>query len=137
MAAADQRTIDDLEGVARHAVSGGDLAEASKAWEEVSRLDPENEAATVNPRNNLAHCFSCGRNFNNIDLLMTQGYDFLPFSWALNPSPPTASNRPDENLLQNSQQIGKAPSKAPKSLQRQFGKKSDRNSVDNNFARRF
>ena len=34
--------------------------------------------ATVNPRNNLAHCFSCGENFNNIDLLMTQGYDFLP-----------------------------------------------------------
>lgn len=34
--------------------------------------------ATVNPRNNLAHCFSCGRNFNNIDLMMTQGYDFLP-----------------------------------------------------------
>ncbi len=32
--------------------------------------------ATVNPRNNLAHCFSCGRNFNNIDLLMTLGYDF-------------------------------------------------------------
>ena len=34
--------------------------------------------ATVNPRNNLAHCFSCGENFNNIDLLMTQGYDFVP-----------------------------------------------------------
>ena len=34
--------------------------------------------ATVNPRNNLAHCFSCNQNFNNIDLLMTQGYDFVP-----------------------------------------------------------
>ena len=34
--------------------------------------------ATVNPRNNLAHCFSCDQNFNNIDLLMTQGYDFVP-----------------------------------------------------------
>jgi DNA primase len=34
--------------------------------------------ATVNPRNNLAHCFCCGRNFNNIDLLMMQGYDFVP-----------------------------------------------------------
>jgi DNA primase len=33
--------------------------------------------ATVNPRNNLAHCFSCGENFNNIDLMMTQGHDFL------------------------------------------------------------
>lgn len=34
--------------------------------------------ATVNPKNNLAHCFSCGENFNNIDLMMTQGHDFLP-----------------------------------------------------------
>jgi DNA primase len=33
--------------------------------------------ATVNPRNNLAHCFSCKRNLNNIDLLITEGYDFL------------------------------------------------------------
>ena len=33
---------------------------------------------TVNPRNNLAHCFSCGENFNNIDLMMIQGDDFLP-----------------------------------------------------------
>ena len=32
--------------------------------------------ATVNPRNNLAHCFCCQKNFNNIDLLMTLGYDF-------------------------------------------------------------
>ena len=33
--------------------------------------------ATVNLRNNLAHCFSCGENFNNIDLLMIQGHEFL------------------------------------------------------------
>jgi DNA primase len=32
--------------------------------------------ATVNPRNNLAHCFCCKKNLNNIDLLLTQGYDF-------------------------------------------------------------
>jgi DNA primase len=32
--------------------------------------------ATVNPRNNLAHCFSCQHNLNNIDLLMTLDYDF-------------------------------------------------------------
>jgi len=32
--------------------------------------------ATVNPRNDLAHCFCCQRNLNNIDLLMTLGYDF-------------------------------------------------------------
>ena len=33
--------------------------------------------ATVNPRNNLAHCFSCKKNLNNIDLLLTLDYDFL------------------------------------------------------------
>src|SRR5438045_1139154 len=32
--------------------------------------------ATVNPRNNLAHCFCCQRNFNNIDLLIHLGYEF-------------------------------------------------------------
>ena len=32
--------------------------------------------ATVNPRNNLAHCFCCKKNLNNIDLLLTMGYDF-------------------------------------------------------------
>jgi DNA primase len=34
--------------------------------------------ATVNPKNNLAHCFSCGKNINNIDLMMLRGHDFLP-----------------------------------------------------------
>ena len=33
--------------------------------------------ATVNPRNNLSHCFACEENFNNIDLLIALGYDFL------------------------------------------------------------
>lgn len=33
--------------------------------------------ATVNPRNNLAHCFHCGQNYNNIDLLLEYEYDFL------------------------------------------------------------
>ncbi len=32
--------------------------------------------AAVNPRNNLAHCFGCARNFNNIDLLLACDYDF-------------------------------------------------------------
>ena len=40
--------------------------------------DCEELRATVNSRNHLARCFSCGQNFNNIDLLMTQGYDFVP-----------------------------------------------------------
>ena len=31
----------------------------------------------VNPRTNLAHCFACNRNMNNIDLLRVLGYDFL------------------------------------------------------------
>lgn len=30
----------------------------------------------VNPRNNLAHCFNCGQNLNNIDLLVALGYEF-------------------------------------------------------------
>ena len=32
--------------------------------------------AYVNPRNNLAHCFACHHNFNNIDLLRALDYDF-------------------------------------------------------------
>jgi DNA primase len=32
--------------------------------------------AYVNPRNNLAHCFGCGKNLNNIDLLRSLDYDF-------------------------------------------------------------
>jgi hypothetical protein len=32
--------------------------------------------AAVNPRNNLAHCFNCGANTNNIDLLVAVGYRF-------------------------------------------------------------
>jgi len=30
----------------------------------------------VNPRNNLAHCFACQRNFNNLDLLLALDFDF-------------------------------------------------------------
>jgi hypothetical protein len=33
--------------------------------------------ACVNPKNNLAHCFACRKNFNNIDLLRMIGHDFL------------------------------------------------------------
>jgi hypothetical protein len=32
--------------------------------------------AYVNPRNNLAHCFACAKNFNNIDLLLALDHDF-------------------------------------------------------------
>ena len=32
--------------------------------------------AYINPRNNLAHCFSCNKNLNNIDLLLTLDFDF-------------------------------------------------------------
>ncbi len=34
--------------------------------------------ATVNPKNNLAHCFRCARNINNIDLMILSGHDFVP-----------------------------------------------------------
>ena len=57
--------------------------------------------ATVNPRNNLAHCFACRKNLNTIDLLMTLGYDVRTavaiLTGLLNrhpsrrPKPPTAS----------------------------------------------
>ncbi|MBA4191278.1 MAG: hypothetical protein C0467_25125 [Planctomycetaceae bacterium] len=30
----------------------------------------------VNPRNNLAHCFACRKNFNNLDLLLALDYSF-------------------------------------------------------------
>jgi hypothetical protein len=33
-------------------------------------------SAAINPRNNLAHCFACAKNINNIDLLLLSGYDF-------------------------------------------------------------
>ena len=61
--------------------------------------------ATVNPKNNLAHCFCCGQNLNNIDLLIQLGYTFpsavaLLEHWLLryqtqqakthNPTPPPA-----------------------------------------------
>ena len=32
--------------------------------------------AAINPRNNLAHCFACHKNLNNIDLLRILGHDF-------------------------------------------------------------
>jgi hypothetical protein len=47
--------------------------------------------ATVNPRNNLAHCFCCKKNINNIDLLISLDYEF------------TAAVRLLESWLQNYQ----------------------------------
>ena len=32
--------------------------------------------AVLNPRNNLAHCFNCRANINNIDLLIALGHTF-------------------------------------------------------------
>jgi hypothetical protein len=43
--------------------------------------------ATINPKNNLSHCFSCNKNLNNIDLMMANGHTFsgsietLTFFW--------------------------------------------------------
>jgi hypothetical protein len=69
--------------------------------------------ATVNPKNNLAHCFCCGQNFNNIDLLIQLGSNFRSAvaqleQWLLryqtqgthknNPTPPTASQSPPANI---------------------------------------
>ena len=33
--------------------------------------------AAVNPKNNLAHCFCCRQNTNNIDLMLHLDYNFL------------------------------------------------------------
>ena len=33
--------------------------------------------ATINPKNNLSHCFVCKRNLNNIDLMILSGYTFF------------------------------------------------------------
>ena len=45
------------------------------AFEAIDGLAPAVHAklAAVNPRNNLAHCFSCQKNLNNIDLLLELG----------------------------------------------------------------
>ena len=56
----------------------GPVAKQSDGYYRFQCPDCGELRATVNPRNNLAHCFSCGGNFNNIDLLMIQGHDFLP-----------------------------------------------------------
>ena len=56
--------------------------------------------ATVNPRNNYAHCFTCKKNLNNIDLLLTQGYDFreavsLLHGWLKQHQAQQARRKPD------------------------------------------
>ena len=55
----------------------GPISKQSEGYFRFQCPSCEELRATVNPRNNLAHCFSCGENFNNIDLLLTQGYDFV------------------------------------------------------------
>ena len=57
--------------------------------------------ATVNPRNNLAHCFTCKKNLNNIDLLITLDYDFRSAVTLL------------ERWLNQYQQVKKKPSTPP------------------------
>jgi hypothetical protein len=32
--------------------------------------------ATINPSNNLSHCFVCDKNLNNIDLMVANGFTF-------------------------------------------------------------
>jgi hypothetical protein len=74
--------------------------------------------AVVNPRNNLAHCFACGQNINNIDLMVALGYRFREavqileqylrlYRWELakhqppqGPAPPKRSNQGPRPLRQ-------------------------------------
>jgi DNA primase len=93
--------------------------------------------ATVNPRNNLAHCFGCNKNLNNIDLLLTMGYDFKSAVSILTRMYEQHCSRmppPDQHRrtapLQFAQQFGNRASGDPKSIQPLFGKKCDYNSAD-------
>ena len=52
--------------------------------------------ATVNPRTNLAHCFCCKKNLNNIDLLLTLDYDFCLAVACCNAG--WSTTRPSSNL---------------------------------------
>lgn len=56
----------------------GPIAKQSDGYFRFQCPDCSELRATVNPSNNLAHCFSCKNNFNNIDLLMKLGHDFVP-----------------------------------------------------------
>ena len=58
--------------------------------------------ATVNPRNNYSHCFTCRQNLNNIDLLLTLGYDF-----------PTTVTILERWLRQHQARLGNKPSADP------------------------
>ena len=96
--------------------------------------------ATVNPKNNLAHCFCCGENFNNIDLLMVQGHEFLPAvdifkNWLLDRETtwPALSNRKVPSLSRFSINSAKTPEKGPNSLQSQFGQNYDNKSARNSY----
>ncbi len=57
----------------------GEMAPFSKCIEGFLRFECPHcheLRATVNPRSNLAHCFCCQKNINNIDLMIEIGYDF-------------------------------------------------------------
>jgi len=54
----------------------GPLAKMSEGYYRFLCPDCGEMLATVNPRNNLAHCFCCKKNLNNIDLLITLDYEF-------------------------------------------------------------
>jgi hypothetical protein len=118
--------------------------------------------AAVNPRNNLAHCFACHRNLNNIDLLRQLGHDFIAAVRLLeqwlnhyqaqghqntfamrSPRPvghhiaavsPTASEHRSGSLLQNSPQFGKPLTITPEFIRSEFGNECDHNSARNNSA---
>ena len=80
MIAADllRRLRNDLPMPVTIAALGGDGPPSKRSEGYFRFLCPHcgDMLATVNPRNNLAHCFGCQKNLNNIDLLLTLGYDF-------------------------------------------------------------
>jgi DNA primase len=62
--------------VANLADKGGPVSKFSEGFFRFECPYCHDIRATVNPKNNLAHCFSCQKNFNNIDLMLSLGLDF-------------------------------------------------------------
>jgi hypothetical protein len=56
----------------------GPIAKQSDGYFRFQCLRCSELRATVNPSNNLDHCFCCGKNINNIDLMLLQGNELLP-----------------------------------------------------------
>lgn len=79
--------------------------------------------ATVNPRNNLAHCFCCKKNLNNIDLLRQLDYDFQSAVTLLERCSPPMKPRDSQPSNLSPRPLRRPPRRARVlQISRQFGK---------------